>query len=1031
MIERIKYLQHTERARIEHDLTLTRLSEVLLRSVNSYVRGIVTGDTINKATIYEGLIAYPSGGLTMKVKVTAPAVAAHTLPCGNVKYVIDHNNGVDWEFNIDASDPVQDRYDIIEAQIRSRDSFYDTSVDVIEPTSAVITPMTRPRDKEYYLHLRVVKGQNGQPPHAPTGSTPGQVIGTVPIPISIDLSTRYILKLSVGNGKEFVEIDCRGANPSATTRAEIVNSINAAGFGTIAYEAGDYIRITAPDSGENSVLMIKQPIDPSRDAAGTILGISTDAGYCHIYRGENPYFKVAEIFVKHAITFLTTENVRDRLNKDEWILDGNTIQNSISYEQHRTSAILDHPDGSILPQHLSSDARNFLKNKLTIFDVNSQAKLVPADTSYQKGRVYPTDTATSDRNGLANEREYQEQVYPRSRLDQKQETWNVGIYNTLTSINESGLHRIQFSISNPATLLYADRHQRVGFYVTNKGTGYERLTVILHNSADTEMGRASWQYAQIINGWVYFDIPVVLNYGETYHYHVISENLSGGTTAQLGTNNLGVPAFRELYRPLGGRYGGANTYDVIHVLDSSFVDLVPANPPNVDEIVNCGDGYSSATALDIMAVNFDALDWNTFTYNNYILVDLKKGRVKLPSSILGTTNVLNAHVTYNTVTAVDKLSSKEIYKHGTTQSLDDWLEKWIEVDISDSNVTLSSLNNVKGIILHGCTDANRTLTLPMCHKTIIIVNNTILAGTTRRYITVQGTSGANFQIRIGNLSVTHPIEADMHGLFPAGSLEGANRIYVASCDGYNWVERNGGNGEVLFTASTQWAVPSRVRWALITAKGGGGGGGGLSKSHFYHSNVPAAIGSAGGGAGKVTSVIARVSGTLNIVVGGGGSGGNTSHLAGYGGGGSGVTGIVGAQGGCGGGGIYCVDTAVYGNAGLGGCAGFHGSIINGGDHVMASAGTSGNMEGYFNNGMGANSGSGYYVLNQNSISSGSGGGYGGGMGIYSTASSQVISHGNNGTAGTGGGGGGAIFHGTSTGSRNGGNGGSGYVLILW
>jgi hypothetical protein len=553
------------------------------------------------------------------------------------------------------------------------------------------------------------------------------------------------------------------------------------------------------------------------------------------------------------------------------------------------------------------------------------------------------------------------------------------------------------------------------------------------------MGRASWQYTQIINGWVYFDIPVVLNYGETYHYHVISENLSGGTTAQIGTNNLGVPAFRELYRPLGGRYGGANTYDVIHVLDSSFVDLVPANPPNVDEIVNCGDGYSSATELDIMAVNFDALDWNTFTYNNYILVDLKKGRVKLPSSILTTTNVLNAHVTYNTVTAIDKLSSKEIYKHGTTQSLDDWLEKWIEVDISDSNVTLSSLDNVKGIILHGCTDANRTLTLPMCHKTIIIVNNTILAGTTRRYITVQGTSGANFQIRIGNLSVTHPIEADMHGLFPAGSLEGANRIYVASCDGYNWVERNGGNGEVLFTTSTSWAVPSRVKWALITAKGGGGGGGGVNWNTTSIDAEQCAV-SAGGGAGKVTTVIARVSGTLGIVVGGGGSGGNTSNLAGYGGGGSGVTGIVGAQGGCGGGGgnIYTISGAEYtvrGGDRVGGSAGYHNSITNGGSDTILSAGTSGNILGYFQTGIGANSGAGSYNMFDR-YASGSGGGYGGGLGLYSTNSSKVRSNGNNGTAGTGGGGGGAIYHNNNpnspvSGNRNGGNGGSGYVLILW
>jgi len=119
MLNNIRYLQHTERARIEHDLTLTRISEVLLNSINSYVRGLFSGDTSLRAIVYDGLVAYVSDSNQRKINVTTPAIVVQKLPCNNIIYAIDANNGNEWEFTIEPPESYN-RYDIIECQIRKK-----------------------------------------------------------------------------------------------------------------------------------------------------------------------------------------------------------------------------------------------------------------------------------------------------------------------------------------------------------------------------------------------------------------------------------------------------------------------------------------------------------------------------------------------------------------------------------------------------------------------------------------------------------------------------------------------------------------------------------------------------------------------------------------------------------------------------------------------------------------------------------------------------------------------------------------------
>lgn len=705
MLNNIKYLQHTERARIEHDLTLTRISEVLIKSLNSYVRGLFSGNTNLRAIIYDGLIAYVHDSNQRKVKITIPAIAIQKLPCDNIIYVIDANKENEWMFTIDPPD-TYNRYDIIECQIRKKDAFFDESVDVIDPISTAIVPTYRPRDKEIYLHIQVKRGDNsGLPPDTTDGEF-GEIQGQVVLNTPIDLSNRYLLKISAGSNDDFIEIDLRGNDPQNTTITEIINKINSAGFGTIAYNVSDKVVLRTHHKSENSVIYVKQPSNPSLDAFDLVFGLPTYPGYTYIAQGTNPYFKIAEIYVPNNDNELKVYYLKNITKSNEWIKD-NHITISKPYEIHRSLTELDHPNGSVYLRHLSNEVKEYVKYKITKFVNTSYVKLFPYNNSTNKiGKVLDELIHLTDINGEFHLFTNQEQEYTRSRLDQRQEIYNGGTYSTLTNINET--HRITFQISNPTLIHSTDKHQRVGFYIVDKGTGYQNLTVVLHDVDDNELVRSSWDYNDLINGWVYFDLPYQLEFGDVYHYHIFCENFTGGQTALLGTNANGDIAFRELYKPQSGLYNNTNKQNLLIIYDENLNEIVNINSSNVDDIVNCGDGYSSETAIDFMAVDTDLIDINTFEYNNYILVDLKKGIVKFPTSL--PYNINNTYVSFNYTKTIDDISTKEIKKYNVDVSLDDWINKFLVLKdtINPNNEINFSINtyNVEYIIFIKASNQN-------------------------------------------------------------------------------------------------------------------------------------------------------------------------------------------------------------------------------------------------------------------------------------------------------------------------------------
>jgi len=357
MGKNLRYLQHANRAKIESDLVLTRIGELSIRDIDALARGALYEGTGKDAVILEGLMATAAGG--MDVSVSVPAAAMQIIDGNDVRYCLDFNDGSNFSITLSNSDPSNDRIDIIEARVTKSSALQDALVDIIDPVTKSVTPTSKYRDYEIHFELQKKDGTPAGSPAPPstTAATAGSITGTVTISGTIDLSSQYLLNLTIGTDGEFTEIDCRGSTPSATTLTEIINAINAAGFGSIASNDGsDHLKITAPGTGENSIIKIRPPADTSKDAYAEILGGTESTAYYDIFQGENKWFKIAEIAVGAAVSSVTDTDILDRTECAQWAAESTSIVDGKTLEGHRDAAILDHPDGSIYYKHLNQNA---------------------------------------------------------------------------------------------------------------------------------------------------------------------------------------------------------------------------------------------------------------------------------------------------------------------------------------------------------------------------------------------------------------------------------------------------------------------------------------------------------------------------------------------------------------------------------------------------------------------------------------------------------------------------------------------------
>lgn len=673
----IRYLNQSDKARVEHDLVLTRIGELQYDTVNKLTRLLFMkfqGQPNAKLAVFEGLNAVPGTGLA--VDLDFPSSLAQRI--GDQLLVAhDINSGLGFKsFTFDTADPTNPRVDAIYVRVNKRLAFNDEAVDIIDPNTANITPEIRDRDLEIYLQFSIAEGTPAPVPTAPTLSIGSldraTILGTVDLSSPIDLTTNYLLYFTVGEGNSFVEVDCRGAIPSATTGAEIVTALNNAGFGTIADLSGNFLRIRDMNGiNWNSFLLIKQPKLTPNDGLTTIIGLLSVPGYSYSYRGQNEWCKVCEVLVPANALSLSAPNVRTRLEKDtDWLSEANTLLNYNSYESHRLDPIMDHPAGSVFLYHLAPEVSAFLSAKLTKYEQPYQELYYDPTVATARRRYSVSEsfrlgviTEMVSRIGSVLTNPLSEQEFPLSRLDAKQETVS-GNYVLLTAISESAGDKINFTPT--VGLLYSDKHQRVGFYLKLIGSGYTNVRVLLHDQFNNVLSSASIPIAGLSdNGgaglWNYVDLPFDIDPGQPYHYHIFVEGFVSGSTPTIGADGGGNIAFRELYKPIGGLYGSVDELDIFIPYNLNLDRLVPVNIASDDLITVPGTGYASQSGFNIMATTYDLTDlgdFNLANYNDYFIVSLTQGLVKVPLSFASQ----RLFGTFNFRQALENITTKGIYR---------------------------------------------------------------------------------------------------------------------------------------------------------------------------------------------------------------------------------------------------------------------------------------------------------------------------------------------------------------------------------
>jgi len=290
----------------EHDQVFRRIGEISYRNLGVLSKSLLFDAT--KALIVDGLRVIPNSGLTVTVESGSGIQRS-----GNENFPFFMEEDI--TITMDAASGVA-RTDIIECQVQSISDKDDSTFVVVDPDTEVVSVESIERDIKYFLNIRKQTDTN-----TPTSAISGILTGTVAIATTIDLSERYLIGIIDGEDGSFIEIDCRGATPEATTRAEIIANINA-GLGRTAANTGvgNVITLEGNGVGVGSVFFLKSPVsDSDADGLEDIFGLSIGGGYYYEYRGENEWFKIAEINMDVATTVITATEIVNLDEKSSWV----------------------------------------------------------------------------------------------------------------------------------------------------------------------------------------------------------------------------------------------------------------------------------------------------------------------------------------------------------------------------------------------------------------------------------------------------------------------------------------------------------------------------------------------------------------------------------------------------------------------------------------------------------------------------------------------------------------------------------------
>ena len=239
--------------------------------------------------------------------------------------------------------------------------------------------------------------------------------------------------------------------------------------------------------------------------------------------------------------------------------------------------------------------------------------------------------------------------------------------NIVTTI-EHFTNTVMIFFTPTTTLLASENHQRVGVYLTYLGTGgegnpWDQLSIRIHDAHNNQVRDIAYKtYSSTIVGWNYFEIPATLIAGNQYHYHVLVHGRDGSNpTIRTLTGNTASRCFVEMYKPYTGMYKDSDVINIINSAGSSLVGIRTStgDPANAR--------YDQST-LDIMGVDLsNDTVWTSWSYETYIGIDVKTGRVKFPTGY----NANNYWVEFNAKQRTSDFDAKTIMRHGETETVED------------------------------------------------------------------------------------------------------------------------------------------------------------------------------------------------------------------------------------------------------------------------------------------------------------------------------------------------------------------------
>lgn len=309
----IRVLNMSEGQKIESDETMKRIGELSFRNFGTFAK-IALFDQGRACVIGSGLRVEPSAGLTVNVpagKVLQRIASNDVLACIQIE---------DQTVTMDAASG-SPRVDIVECQIQSVADKEDLALTAsVSGGTTTVTNETIDRDIKYFLQAR--KQTNTT---TATAATAGELTGSVTIAGTIDLSSRSKLNIADGEDGDFVEIDCKGASPAATTLAEIISNINTAVGRTMASNSSNKLKLSGSGTGETSFFQLRPTANTDQDAAAIILGLSIGGAYRYQYSGTNEWFKIAEINMGASTTVITGTEILDLDEKNNWATGSSDI----------------------------------------------------------------------------------------------------------------------------------------------------------------------------------------------------------------------------------------------------------------------------------------------------------------------------------------------------------------------------------------------------------------------------------------------------------------------------------------------------------------------------------------------------------------------------------------------------------------------------------------------------------------------------------------------------------------------------------